>query len=100
MPLFRQHRGSLKSSLKTTIIVKNKDDIKNAILNFYFDFLIDTDSGPKDEKSLENMEIKIEPYFGQLDERCGWYTQMVSIRFSERTNYCLLGFLSEPLDET
>lgn len=80
MALFRFHRGSLNESLKTTVIVKNTQELKKHILR---------------ELEWTNPELssmKIEQYGDDcFDSRIGWYTYIVTDKDG------VLGFLSEPL---
>ena len=80
MPLFREHRGQLIDSLKTTVIVNNMNELY-AHLTKIFD--------------LKYMRIVIEPYPAEgenFDKRIGWYTQIIILEEDG-----VLGFLSEPL---
>jgi hypothetical protein len=98
MPLFRKHRGSLKDSLKTTVIVKNLNQLKDAI---YEDWVMWEGALRKNDNepfSKNIINIKIEPYYGDLDERCGWYTQIVSADLEIKGKFMAIGFLSEPLE--
>ncbi len=99
MPLYRKHRGSLDDSLKTTVIVKNWHDLRDII---YEDWEQWEDSLRKDGLPFNknSFDIKIEPYMGKLDPRCGWYTQMVSCDLMEKGKYMAIGFLSEPMLES
>jgi hypothetical protein len=95
MPLFRIHRGQLSDSLKTTVIVKNKEDLKKAILKEWETW---KNAIRKDGSPISDFDIKIEPYIGNLDERCGWYTQIVSCNFERKDRFDAVGFLSEPME--
>lgn len=92
MPLLREHRGSLSESLKTTIIVKNVDDLRKAIQNAYAMWF----GYPR----FHDFTIKISPYpaLGKMDDRIGWYTQIVTFDMIDGI-YHVFGFLSEPLIE-
>lgn len=84
MPLFRFHRGSLKDSLATTVIVVNADDLYKAICNEY------------DMKSLPH-PLTVVPYPNEelcFDDRIGWYTQIVTTVINDER--IVIGFLSEP----
>lgn len=98
MALYRKHRGSLDESLKTTVIVKNIDDIRNII---YEDLLMWEDALKKDGMlfNKNSFDINIGPYGRQLDNRCGWYTQLVTADLEEKGKFIVIGFLSEPLEE-
>lgn len=90
MPLFRFHRGGLKESLGTTVIVKTFNDLVKLIVNEQFVI----DANPKWGAS-----IKIEPYPNErecFDSRIGWYTQMVTANVYEEDKMHPIGFLSEP----
>jgi hypothetical protein len=97
MPLYRKQRGTLEDSLKTTTIVKNLDQIKDAI---YEDFKMWEGALKKDGSkfSKDSFNIKIEPYYGECDYRCGWYTQLVSANLMEKDRFDATGYLSEPLE--
>lgn len=97
MALFRKHRGSLADSLKTTVIVKNMHHLRDAI---YEDWAMwEGALRKKDDKpfSKDCFNIKIEPYYGDIDERCGWYTQIVSADLEVKDEFMAIGYLSEPL---
>lgn len=99
MPLFRKQRGSLQESLKTTVIVKSMDQLKDAIYedwSMWEGALRKNDAEPF---SKDIINLKIEPYHQYLDERCGWYTQIVSADPQVKGEFILVGFLSEPMDE-
>jgi hypothetical protein len=79
MPIFRQHRGGLKESLDTSIIVHSKADILDCL-----------NKGPLFiYESIPEEDITIEDY--GYDNRIGWFTQIVVLKNG------VLGFLSEPL---
>lgn len=96
MALFRKHRGQLDDSLKTTVIVKNLDDLRNAI---YEDWEMWEDALKKDGLPFNknSFDIKYEPYGNHPDRRCGWYTQIVSADLEKKGEFMAIGFLSEPL---
>lgn len=95
MPLFRFHKGMLSDSLKTTIIVKNIEELRDALISSWSGWLDD----PKSIKSnFQNFKIKIEPYMGDMDERIGWYTQIVTSDMLKKDSFCVEGFLSEPME--
>lgn len=93
MPLFRFHRGSLAESLKTTIVVKNFNDVVKAIvMSFDQEMLAKQDWGA---------EFKVIPYpeeGNNFDPRIGWYTHMVMANICEKDKMHPIGFLSEPLE--
>jgi hypothetical protein len=96
MPLFRNKRGTLEESLTTTVIIKTMDELKKHI---WIDYEIWRGAIRKDGTPLEDFDIKIEPYYGECDYRCGWYTQIVSINAEDKNRFDTIGFLSEPLDD-
>lgn len=57
---YRDHRGTLADSLKTTQHLHSVDDIKKHLFRVYGDG-----------------EIKVESY-GGVDDRCGWDTYIVT----------------------
>lgn len=93
MPLFRFHRGGLKESLATTIIVKTFTDLVKAIVM--------QDGFVNDANKNWPGRIKIEPYPAEnnFDDRIGWYTHLVSANVYEKDVMCPIGYLSEPFDE-
>lgn len=91
MPLFRFHRGSLKESLKTTVVVKDLNDIVKALFSSMSEhfFLGRTWSG----------RFEIIPYPDDetnFDARIGWYTHLVSCNIYHKDQMTPIGFLSEP----
>jgi len=93
MPLFRFHKGSLSTSLETTVIVKNLNELKTLITDAMRGWIFIKD----DEKV--NIEIKPYPTIStHFDSRIGWYTHIVIARI-EKMTACPIGFLSEPLQE-
>ena len=99
MPLFRFHRGSLKESLKTTVIVKNKSELINVILKGNLFNIPKLEIKQYIDFSIEiclPYELTIEQSF---DPRCGWYTHYVSINIGEKEKFFMVGMLSEPLEE-
>ena len=97
MPLFRKHRGSLKDSLETTIIVKDIADLRKAIYEDWAEWegALNVDNKPFTKDSFK---IKIVAYYGECDYRCGWYTQLVSADLIEPDKFMVVGFLSEPME--
>lgn len=91
MPLFRFHKGSLEESLKTTIIVKDFNELKKIIVEAMKHWMFINEENPE-------IELKINPYplEDNFDTRIGWYTHMVTARY-EKTTAHPIGFLSEPL---
>jgi hypothetical protein len=96
MPLFRFHQGGLEDSLKNTIIVKNDVELRNKIIDFYFNVPL---------LFALNKEFFIKvfiPYDLHLkdsfDPRCGWYTHYVSVDLFQKDNFSIIGFLSEPME--
>lgn len=99
MPLFRNHRHTLEESLQTTVIIKNIDNLREVI---YEDWKMWEGALRKnDDKPLskDNFDIKVSPYFGECDYRCGWYTQIVSADLVVKGRFDAIGFLSEPLND-
>lgn len=99
MPLFRFHRGGLDESLKTTVIVKNMEELKEVIKDSWFDFL----DIPTVKSNFEDFDVKVFiPYDLTLeqsfDKRCGWYQHYVSCDILEKGNFHMTGFLSEPME--
>ena len=84
MALFRFQRGSLEESLKTTIIVKNMKELHNAISDCY-----------REMQLINKLEVQID-HKQIFDDRCGWYTHLVSMKIDNGA-FCAIGFLSEPL---
>lgn len=95
MPLFRKPRRELNESLETTIVVKNLDDLRQAI---YEDWEMWEGHLTKDGRDFnkDSFDIKIEEY-GGLDKRCGWYTHLVSANLLNKKEFMCVGFLSEKL---
>lgn len=97
MALYRKHRGTLEESLKTTIIVRNWEELKKAIFE---DWEMWRNAERADGTKLtDNFTVKIEPYYGDCDYRCGWYTQIVSANIENINEFHACGFLSEPLHD-
>jgi len=95
MPLFRFHRGGLKESLQTTIIVKNLHDLMLAIFKNYTE--------KEFPESDWGFNLKISPYPDIdtcFDIRIGWFTYIVTANLYEKDGFHPIGFLSEPLDES
>lgn len=95
MPLFRKQRGHLDESLKTTVIVKDIDQLKRFIMA---DWEMWIGAIREDGTPFTDFDIKIEPYYGGCDYRCGWYTQIVSTTLMRKDRFDAVGFLSEPLE--
>jgi hypothetical protein len=90
MPLFRFHRGGLKESLATTIIVKSFNDMIKAIV---------MDNSVIDANPKWGARFLVEPYPNEennFDPSIGWYTQVVTINLYEEDKMHPIGFLSEP----
>ena|SRR5215475_7862188 len=99
MALFRFHRGDLMDSLKTTVIVKNMDELINIIKTKHLQIYGD-DMAKYGASDIEDFEIKVEPYPAELenfDKRIGWYTQIVTSDIHQKGIFQPEGFLSEPL---
>jgi len=97
MALYRKNRELLSDSLRTSVIVKNINDLRHAIIKQYSDDPMLT------AKNFENFKIKISiPYNGSLeesfDDRCGWYTHIVCCNIFNVNEFWPCGFLSEPLE--
>jgi hypothetical protein len=94
MPLFRFHRGSLKESLQTTIIVKTFNDMVKAIVTSLelSDYIA---------KAKWGASFSVKPYPSEgnnFDERIGWFTHIVTANMYEQNKMHPIGFLSEPLE--
>ena len=74
---YRDHKGSLAESLKSTIEVNSIDEIKSHLNKFYNQFGKDVD------------EIKFQ-YVG-MDERIGWNTYYVLQRLKEEDAFTVAG---------
>ena len=65
---FREHRGNLYDSLKTTIEIKDKQELyeilREDLNHFYFDF------------SIDDMQCIPQGF----DRRCGWDTYLITIK--------------------
>ena len=96
MPLYRKHRSTLSESLKTTVIVKNLYDLRDFI---YEDWKMWEGALKKDGQPFtkHSFDIKLERY-GEMDDRCGWHTHIVSADLEETGKFMAIGFLSEPLE--
>ena len=72
------------------------DELRNVI---YEDWKMWEGAIKKDGEKFtkDSFQIKIYPYFGKLDKRCGWYSQMVAADLEEKDKFIPLGFLSEPM---
>jgi hypothetical protein len=93
MPLFRFHRGGLAESLKTTIIVKNVNELVDVIRKYHETW---------GAKNLSSFEIFIEPYpdkNNNFDPRIGWYTQIVQSNIHDKDVFHPEGYLSEPMND-
>jgi hypothetical protein len=93
MALFRFHRGGLADSLKTTIIVKNREELRNAVKQAVTEMYF--------IESPDDFKLEIFPYpleDKNFDPRIGWFTQMVTLQV-KNINAAPVGFLSEPLDD-
>jgi hypothetical protein len=91
MALFRFHRGSLDTSLATTIIIKNKNELFKAIRNYLSISYL----------QQPTIKLKIEPHPSKesnFDHRIGWYTHIVTVSWENQKKFPI-GFLSEPLNE-
>lgn len=92
MALFRFHKGALKESLETTIIVKNINQLMDEIRNYYGTVI----------PTLSEFGIITNTYVDKdhhFDKRTGWYTQIVTADIYKRGDFVVVGFLSEPLDQ-
>lgn len=92
MTLFRFHRGGLEESLATTIIIKSRNELMQAIKDRHKKF---------SNLDVNDFCIVIGPYPDPencFDSRIGWYTQMVTCDILERGVFMPEGFLSEPLN--
>lgn len=88
MPLFRQHRSTLKESLQTTVLVKDMHDLGLILSRISFF-----------QGKGKKVKFRISPYPSPancFDARCGWFTQIVT---AEIEGGGVLGFLSEPMDD-
>jgi hypothetical protein len=95
MPLFRLHRGELRESLKTTIIVKTLNDVVKAIV-------MNDDFCNKNLKQTWGATVCVKPYPNEennFDTRIGWYTHAVLANIYKKDEMVIIGFLSEPLKE-
>lgn len=93
MPLFRYHRGGLQESLNTTIVVKDKEDLKRAIKKAVTEIYY--------MENPDEFELDIFPYPSKdnnFDARIGWYTHMVTLEV-KNIKAGPVGFLSEGFDE-
>lgn len=101
MPLFRRPRALLDESLETTIIVRNKAELKKAITE---DWAMWLDHPAADHSNFKHFEINIFRPFDltleqSFDKRCGWFTHYVSADIMCKDEFHMVGFLSEPLEE-
>lgn len=101
MPLFRWNRETLKESIKNTVIVKSKLELRKLIEQ---DFLEVWKDHPTSKERIENFNIIIKiPWDMTLqesfDNRCGWYTHYVLNDIFKEGEFHVCGFLSEPLEE-
>ena len=100
MPLFRKHRGQLDDSLETTIIVKNMAELRAAISE---DWAMWYDHPAAAHSNFKTFDIKVFipyefPFEKSFDKRCGWYTHYVSADIMCKGEFCMMGYLSEPMD--
>lgn len=85
MPTFRFHKGSLKESMETCVVVKNKHELALTISTYNYEHGI-----------FENLIIK-EYCF---DKRIGWNTHIVLVKPSCVTeDPYVVGFLSDNLED-
>lgn len=84
MAIFRFYRGELSDSLKTSVIVKNKDELKNILEKTLFG-------------SDPITDMLIEKYGDGFDYRIGWYTYIVNIKYLSGIESLPMGYLSENL---
>lgn len=101
MPLFRWHRGSLADALKTTVIIKSRLELRKIIAQYFLDIWKDH---PATKERIENFKIIIKipgkrTLQESFDSKCGWYTHYVLNDISKEGEFCVCGFLSEPLEE-
>lgn len=100
MPLFRFHRGGLIESLKTTVIVKDLEELKEVIMHGWINWLGFAGATPSNFKDFD-VQI-INPFDSRnvietFDPRCGWYTHYVSTDILEKGKFLIEGFISEHL---
>lgn len=99
MALFRKHRGSLKESLETTVIVHNKQDICNALNKEFFMLTEEVFYDERKPREIESWCLTPDDLFISpdvcYDSRIGWYTQYVRVE-KKCTSY-VIGMISEPL---
>lgn len=88
MALFCFYRGGLEESLKTTVVVKNKEELINHLK------LMETVI--PGHYLFDETEITPHLFDKSFDERTGWYAQIVKIKAKDNIFYPI-GFLSEPL---
>jgi hypothetical protein len=101
MPLFRRHRGQLDSSLLTTVIVKNIDELRSEIINDWEMWLGHPEAAHSNFKEFTVKvfipgDLSIKESF---DPRCGWYTHYVTADLLCKDEFQIVGFLSEPMNE-
>lgn len=95
MALFMFQGSNLEESLKSTVIVKNLDDLRNILWEqFKIWEGIRTTQGKIFDKN--SFDIIIENY--NYDSRIGWHTQLVSIEMEGNGKFSAIGYLSEPLN--
>ncbi len=88
MPTFRHHRGSLEDSMKTCVIVNNREDLAIE-LSKPDDFLFSI---------ITPDQLIIKPYC--FDSRIGWNTQIVLVKPKCITQDIFpVGFLSDKFCE-
>ncbi len=93
MALFRFHRGSLEQSIKTTVIVKNLNDVIKLVVDSASEFL-------NEENQHWVAKFQVIPYPDEennFDPRIGWYTHMVLSNIYEKEKFHPVGLLSESL---
>lgn len=94
MALFRFYKECLAESLKTTIIVNSLSDV--------FDAVIFSEMAANQPWKTWTARFEIKPYpltKSGLDERTGWFTQIIMSNVYEENTMRAVGFLSEPLKE-
>ncbi len=99
MPLFRKNRALLSESLETTIIVKNMEELREAIRKDWEPWLGHPEAA---HSNFKDFEIKVFipydlPLEMSFDKRCGWYTHYVSADVMCKDEFVIVGFLSEAI---
>jgi hypothetical protein len=100
MPLFRRQRATLEDSLKTTIIVRNKQELREEIKK---DWEMWFGHPGAAHCNFNDFNVKVFiPYDLPLelcfDARCGWFCHYVSADLMCKDEYMMVGFLSEPME--